>query len=384
MAGMGLIAPTALFVHAAAGGGRSTSGGWHAVAQGAVLDRPDPALHSCCPLWNLAVRSPTGQNPPDEVMEAAGERQVLQVLHLHLHPVPIRERGSFGRLPVFTASDPELASGLTEALAGLPRSALAAVGGACSAGWASTPLTRWVTRRTSWNAGWPRSLWPQTLLRPLSTIEHKPRPPPSASPPPEESPRRRRFGETFWEFSFFAAPASGAARKSSWEPGGGAALPPGRQESLATGPNDVLNALGDVRGVLRAPLNPRYFGLAASFPTILISAVFGFTLLETVNYLEHYGLAAAESWRGGSLRALVRPSQQLELRPQSSPTCSCTTYSGHSDHHANPDPGATQTLRSMEGAHRTCQERLRVDDRADVLPRRCGRRVMDPTVCLEH
>lgn len=39
------------------------------------------------------------------------------------------------------------------------------------------------------------------------------------------------------------------------------------------------------------------FGLAL-IPYIVISAVFGFTLLETVNYLEHYGLLRQKTASG--------------------------------------------------------------------------------------
>ena len=58
---------------------------------GAVLDRPDPALRPAArarPALRPGRREPAGRGDG-----AAGERQVLPLLHLHLHPVPVRQRG---------------------------------------------------------------------------------------------------------------------------------------------------------------------------------------------------------------------------------------------------------------------------------------------------
>ena len=72
---------------------------------GAVLDRADSALHpAACP--GPALR-PGRAEPARRGDGAAGERQVLPLLHLHLHPVPVRQR-DLGRLPVHRVR-PELA-----------------------------------------------------------------------------------------------------------------------------------------------------------------------------------------------------------------------------------------------------------------------------------
>ena len=72
---------------------------------GAVLDRPDPALHPAAGA-GPAVRA--GRPEPARRGDgAAGERQVLPLLHLHLHPVPVRQR-DLRRVPVHRVR-PELA-----------------------------------------------------------------------------------------------------------------------------------------------------------------------------------------------------------------------------------------------------------------------------------
>ena len=111
-----------------------------------------------------------------------------------------------------------------------------------------------------------------------------------------EDPASARFGETFWEF--LPRSVFGSLR-SSWELEAQAAAPR-RQEPVASWSNDVLNAWAMsvvLYGVLIAVFGP------ALIPFIVISAVFGFTLLETVNYLEHYGLLRQKT-RERSLRAL--------------------------------------------------------------------------------
>ena len=64
--------------------------------------------------------------------------------------------------------------------------------------------------------------------------------------------------------------------------------------------------------LLTAGANLRYGALIAVFgvaliPYVVISAVFGFTLLETVNYLEHYGLLRQKLESGRYERCAVTP-----------------------------------------------------------------------------
>jgi len=168
-----------------------------------------------------------------------------------------------------------------------------------------------------------------------------------------EDPASSRFGETFWEFlprsvwgSAKSALGLEAARirrlgKSPWDP-----------RTYLT--NDVLNAwlMSIVLwGVLIAVFGP------ALIPFVIIQAVFGFSMLEAVNYLEHYGL----------LRQRVdEPLARREGRPANGRYERCTPQHSwnsdhlvtnlflyhlqrHSDHHANPTR-RYQTLRSMAEA----------------------------------
>ena len=91
--------------------------------------------------------------------------------------------------------------------------------------------------------------------------------------------------------------------------------------------------------------------------------MFGFTLLETVNYLEHYGLLRQKTASGRYERCAPVHSWNSDHI-----VTNLFLYhlQRHSDHHANPTR-RYQTLRSMDGRAQPAQ-RLRVDDRADVLP----------------
>ena len=87
------------------------------------------------------------------------------------------------------------------------------------------------------------------------------------------------------------------------------------------------------------------FGLAL-IPYVVISAVFGFTLLETVNYLEHYGLLRQKTASGRYERCAPVHSWNSDHI-----VTNLFLYhlQRHSDHHANPTR-RYQTLRSMDGA----------------------------------
>jgi alkane 1-monooxygenase len=87
------------------------------------------------------------------------------------------------------------------------------------------------------------------------------------------------------------------------------------------------------------------FGLAL-IPYILISAVYGFALLETVNYLEHYGLLRQKLDNGRYERCAPVHSWNSDHI-----VTNLFLYhlQRHSDHHANPTR-RYQILRSMDGA----------------------------------
>jgi alkane 1-monooxygenase len=107
--------------------------------------------------------------------------------------------------------------------------------------------------------------------------------------------------------------------------------------------NDVLNAwLMSVVfwGVLIAVFGP------ALIPFMIIQAVFGFTLLETVNYLEHYGLLRQRATNGRYERCAPEHSWNSDHL-----VTNLFLYhlQRHSDHHANPTR-RYQSLRSIDGS----------------------------------
>lgn len=157
-----------------------------------------------------------------------------------------------------------------------------------------------------------------------------------------EDPASARFGESFWAFlprSVWGGLSSAlhleAARirrtgRSPWDP----------RTWLG---NDVLNAW--LMSVLL------WGGLIAVFgpglvPYLIIQAVFGFSMLEAVNYLEHYGL----------LRQKTAGGRYERCRPEHSWNSDHLVTNlflyhlqRHSDHHANPTR-RYQVLRSMSEA----------------------------------
>lgn len=93
-------------------------------------------------------------------------------------------------------------------------------------------------------------------------------------------------------------------------------------------------------GVLLALFGP------ALIPFVLIQAVYGISLLETVNYLEHYGLLRRKTATGRYERCTPEHSWNSDHL-----VTNLFLYhlQRHSDHHANPTR-RYQTLRSLDGA----------------------------------
>ncbi|KXT57289.1 alkane 1-monooxygenase [Gordonia sp. QH-12] len=153
-----------------------------------------------------------------------------------------------------------------------------------------------------------------------------------------EDPATSRFGESFWRFlprSVFGS------LKSAWE------LEATRLKRLGRPvlhpSNDVLNAWAMsivLWGVLTAIFGWQILPFAA------LQAVYGFSLLESVNFLEHYGLLRQKNERGRYERCTPEHSWNSDHI--------CTNIflyhlQRHSDHHANPTR-RYQTLRSFDGA----------------------------------
>lgn len=151
-----------------------------------------------------------------------------------------------------------------------------------------------------------------------------------------EDPASARFGESFW--AFLPRSVVGSLR-SAWH------LERARLERVGkpvwSPHNDVLNAWA-VSVVLFAALMA-VFGIGIA-PYLVIQAVFGFALLEVVNYLEHYGLLRQPAANGRYERCSPAHSWNSDHL-----VTNIFLYhlQRHSDHHANPTR-RYQTLRSME------------------------------------
>jgi alkane 1-monooxygenase len=153
-----------------------------------------------------------------------------------------------------------------------------------------------------------------------------------------EDPASSRVGESFW--AFWPRTVWGSLR-SAW------GLERTRLERLGKRPwsrhNDVLSAWA-MSLVLYAALVAG-FGLEV-LPYLVLQAVVGFSLLEAVNYLEHYGLLRQRTDRGRYERPTPRHSWNSDHL-----VTNIFLYhlQRHSDHHAYPTR-RYQTLRSWDGA----------------------------------
>ena len=153
-----------------------------------------------------------------------------------------------------------------------------------------------------------------------------------------EDPASSRLGESFYRF--LPRTVLGSLR-SAWELEG---VRLGRLESSMWTPrNDILNAWA-MTAVLFGALVAA-FGVVV-LPYLAVQAVLGFSLLEVVNYLEHYGL----------LRGRREDGRHERTRPEHSWNSNNTASNvllyhlqRHSDHHANP-VRRYQALRHVEQA----------------------------------
>ena len=140
-----------------------------------------------------------------------------------------------------------------------------------------------------------------------------------------EDPASSRLGESFYEF--LPRTVAGSLR-SSWE------LEGKRLERMGKRPwtvhNDVLNAWAMtvvLFGALVAIFGP------VVLPYLLIQAVLGFSLLEVVDYLEHYGLERGR--RPDGRYEITRPEHSWNSNNVASNVL-LYHLQRHSDHHANP------------------------------------------------
>ena len=323
-----LIAPTALLVILPIVWAMNRAG-WHTASQ--VLFWIGPILvYVVLPLLDLRY-GPDGQNPPDEVMERLeNDRYYRYCTYLY---IPFQYLSVALGAYLFTASDLSWL-GVEGSLSWPAKIGLAlsvgALGGigintAHEMGHKKDSLERWLSKITL----------AQTCYGHFY-IEHNRGHHVRVATP--EDPASSRFGETFWEF--FGRSVIGSLR-SAWR------LEAQRMRRLDKSPwhlsNDVLNAwLMSVVlwGVLIAVFGP------ALIPFVIIQAVYGFSLLESVNYLEHYGLLRQQLPNGRYERCTPAHSWNSDHI-----VTNLFLYhlQRHSDHHANPTR-RYQTLRSMTGA----------------------------------
>lgn len=151
-----------------------------------------------------------------------------------------------------------------------------------------------------------------------------------------DDPASSRLGESFW--AFWPRTVIGSLR-SGWR------LEKIRMRRLDRGPwtlrNDVINAWAMTIVLWAAALVLFGFGI---LPYLLAQAVFAFSLLEAVNYLEHYGLLRQKTESGRPERVTPRHSWNNNHL-----TTNLFLYhlQRHSDHHANPTR-RYQSLRHFE------------------------------------
>ncbi len=364
---IGLIPPTALFVMLPIVWVCNRLG-WHTAAEVPLWIGPI-LLYVLLPILDLRF-GPDGQNPPDEAMERLeNDRYYRYCTYICL---PFQYLSLVLGAYLFTATDLSWL-GFDAPLSWVGKLGVAVsvgfVGGigintAHELGHKKESLERWLSKI---------SLAPTCYGH--FYIEHNRGHHVRVSTP--EDPASARMGETFWEFlprtvfgSLRSALRLEAQRvrrqgKSPWNP-------------ATYLRNDVLNAWAMsavVWGVLIAAFGP------AVVPFLVIQAVFGFSLLESVNYLEHYGL----------LRQKVATPSGKDRYERCEPVHSWNSdhlvtnlflyhLQRHSDHHANPTR-RYQTLRSMDGAPNLPSGYASLISLTYVPP--LWRKVMDHRV-LEH
>jgi alkane 1-monooxygenase len=184
-----------------------------------------------------------------------------------------------------------------------------------------------------------------------------------------EDPASSRLGESFW--AFLPRTVVGSVR-SAWE------IEAARLDRLGQSHwgrhNDILGAWA-MTVVLFA-------GLAIAFgavvlPYLLVQAVIGFSLLEVVNYLEHYGLLRQKREDGRYERC--RPEHSWNSNNVASNVL-LYHLQRHSDHHANPTR-RYQALRHVDEAPQLPTGYAGMIVLAWFPP--LWRRVMDPRL-LDH
>ncbi len=185
-----------------------------------------------------------------------------------------------------------------------------------------------------------------------------------------EDPASARLGESLWEF--LPRSVSGSFRSAL-------AL---ERERLARNGRGWWSVHNHILQAWSMTL-VLFGGLIAAFgyqvlPWLLLQAVIGFGLLETVNYVEHYGLLRARRPNGRYARCSPRDSWNSDHLVTN---IFLFHLQRHSDHHANPGR-RYQTLRTSEQAPQLPAGYAAMIVLAAVPP--LWRRVMDPRVLAHY
>ena len=325
---MGLIPPTAVFMAAGLVWAFNQIG-WNAVAPvwwwiGALL------VYGLLPILDRFF-GPDGDNPPDEVMKALEEDKYYRYCTYAYIPFQL---ASLVFACYLWSADNLSWLGIDGGLGLISKIGLAISSGvmggvgintAHELGHKKDELERWLSKITL----------AQTFYGHFY-IEHNRGHHVRVATP--EDPASSKFGESFW--AFLPRSVWGSLR-SSWE------LEKTRMQRLGKSTwsihNDVLNAW--LMSVVLYAVLVAVFGPIV-LPFLAIQAIYGFSLLETVNYLEHYGLQRQKKDNGRYERCTPEHSWNSDHI-----VTNIFLYhlQRHSDHHANPTR-RYQTLRSMDGA----------------------------------
>jgi alkane 1-monooxygenase len=183
-------------------------------------------------------------------------------------------------------------------------------------------------------------------------------------------PASGRMGESLWEFLPRCIVGS---LRSSWQLE--ARRMRRRNKSVFDIRNDVINAW--MMAVVLWGVLLSIFG-AALIPFIVIQAVFGIVLLETTNYLEHYGLLRQKTTSGRYEHCTPEHSWNSDHLMTN---LFLFHLQRHSDHHANPTR-RYQVLRSFDAAPNLPSGYASMICLAFIPP--AWRKVMDPRVLAHY
>ena len=361
---MGLITPTALLVILPLVWALNRAG-WQTASQALFWIGP-MLTYLLLPVLDLR-HGPDGQNPPDEVMERLdNDKYYRYCTYVY---IPFQYLSVVLGAYLFTASDlgwlgyPDGLSWPAKIGLALSVGTLGGVGinTAHEMGHKKASLERWLSKITLAQSCYGHFF-----------VEHNRGHHVRVATP--EDPASARFGESFWEFLPRSVIGSVC---SAWR------LEAQRLRRLKKNPwhpntywdNDVLNAwLMSVVlwGALIAVFGPRLI------PFVIIQALYGFSLLETVNYLEHYGLLRQKTANGRYERCTHKHSWNSDHI-----VTNLFLYhlQRHSDHHANPTR-RYQTLRSIDGSPSLPSGYASMITLAYIPP--LWRRVMDPRVLAHY